>query len=329
MKKILIYLLLIAIIGSGALQLTTIATTQQSAPTNSIYEAEEIYIPIIIKGIESGFWRPVEVGAHQAARDYGVKVTFEGTRRGETVQEQLDILEEALANSPQVIVLSALDSRAVTPYIESAQAIGIPIIGIDSGVDSPIVRTTVATDNYAAGALAADKMAEFIEEEGEIGIASLSPESRVGADRTDGFVDTIIQNYPNIEIIPIAYSEGGIKELTEIAKKMLIDYPDIKGIFGGSGIITEGIVSAIKTLNKEGQVVVVGFDSGRRVIEAIREGIVVGAVTQNPLELGYQAVETAVRVYRGERVPEFIDTGFAWYDNSNIDNPEIQRLLYD
>jgi ribose transport system substrate-binding protein len=73
--------------------------------------------------------------------------------------------------------------------------------------------------------------------------------------------------------------------------------------------------------------VIVGFDSGRAQTDAIRSGLIAGAVTQDPFRMGYKAVEAAVRILRGERVPRTIDTGFHWYDRTNIDDPSIAALL--
>lgn len=115
----------------------------------------------------------------------------------------------------------------------------------------------------------------------------------------------------------------------EAAKRILMTHPDLKGIFGASEALSKGIINAVKAFDKVGEITIVGFDSGQELIAAIREGIVAGAVSQNPQAMGYKAVETAYRAYIGERLPAFIDTGFAWYDKSNIDTPEIRALLYE
>jgi len=315
-------LMLSLVIGVGT------TGVQQAAQIQQTSVPEEIYIPIVTKAMESPFWRPVKLGAERAANDYGLKITFEGTKRGATAQEQLDILRKVLDKHPQAIVFSALDSKAATPYLEEAQAEGIPVIGIDSGVDSPIVKTTVATDNYGAGTLAAEKMAELIGGTGKVGLIVLDRSSKVGIDRGDGFVDTLTQNYPNIEVIPVAYNEGDETRSKEIARDIIIANSDIKGMFGASENSAIGIMNAVRELNKEDQITIIGFDLDR-VADAVRAGNIAGAIAQNPVDMGYKAVEAAYKAYKGEANPEFIDTGFAWYDKSNIDSPEIKALLYE
>ena len=64
-------------------------------------------------------------------------------------------------------------------------------------------------------------------------------------------------------------------------------------------------------------------------MDAIRSGAQTGAITQNPVGIGYKCVEAAVKAYNGESLPKTIDTGFMWYDASNIDDAEIQAVLYE
>lgn len=298
---------------------------QEAAPLAE----EKVYIPIIAKGIRYSFWQPVKLGAERAARDYGVEITFEGPQEEGQTQEQLDILNIALARNPQAIILSAVDSKAATPYLEEAQRKNIPVIGFDSGVDSPIVRTTVGTDNYGAGELAAQKMVELLDKKGKVAIIVQDSTSQVAVDRRDGFIDTVEQQYPNMDVVAIGYGQGDTEKSSEIAKNMLEKNPDLKGIFGGNQGSAEGVAKAIKELNKQGEVTAIGFDSGKVVLDAIRDGTLVGAVTQNPLAIGYKAVEEAYKAYQGQTLPAFVDTGFEWYDKTNIDNPEIKELLYE
>ncbi|HTV71110.1 MAG TPA: substrate-binding domain-containing protein, partial [Rhizobiaceae bacterium] len=76
-------------------------------------------------------------------------------------------------------------------------------------------------------------------------------------------------------------------------------------------------------------VVVVGYDSGKAQIDAVRDGTIAGAITQNPVGIGYKSVEAAVRAIKGEAVEKHIDTGFYWYDKTNIDDPKIAAVLYN
>ena len=103
----------------------------------------EIVIPVVSKGFQHQFWQAVKMGAEQAAEELGVSITFEGPETEDQIDKQLEMLQAALAKNPQAICLAALDSKAATPYLEQADAAGIPVIGFDSGVDSPICKNNV------------------------------------------------------------------------------------------------------------------------------------------------------------------------------------------
>ncbi len=292
-------------------------------------KAEEIYIPVISKGFQHQFWQAVKAGAMKAAEDYNVKITFEGPETEAMVDKQIEMIEAALAKKPAAICLAALDSKAAIPLLEKAKSQNIPIIGFDSGVDSDIPVATAATDNIAASAMAADKMAELIGGEGEVGVVVHDQTSRTGVDRRDGFVNRIKEKYPNIKVVDIQYGGGDQLKSTDLAKTMLQAHPNIKGLFGANEGSIIGCLNAVKENGKEGKIVVIGYDSGKQQIDAIKSGVEAGAMTQDPIGIGYKAVEAAVKAIKGETLPKNIDTGFHWYDKTNIDADDIKPLLYE
>ena len=73
---------------------------------------------------------------------------------------------------------------------------------------------------------------------------------------------------------------------------------------------------------------VAGFDAGKTQKTAVKNGWFLGSVTQDPYQIGYQAVDLAVKAAKGEKVSD-VDTGAKWYNASNIDSPEIADLVYD
>ncbi|SFI46983.1 monosaccharide ABC transporter substrate-binding protein, CUT2 family (TC 3.A.1.2.-) [Collimonas sp. OK307] len=288
--------------------------------------AEETYIPLISKGFQHQFWQAVKAGAEQAAKDFNVKVSFEGPETEAMVDKQIDMLSAALAKKPKAIGFAALDSKAALPLLKKAQAAHIPIVAFDSGVDSDIPVTTATTDNKAAAGLAADKMAELIGKEGEVAVVAHDQTSRTGIDRRDGFVERM-KAYPKIKIVSIQYGAGDQLKSTEITKSILQAYPHLKGAFGTNEGSAIGVLNGVKEMKRK--LIVIGYDSGKQQKDAIRDGSMAGAITQNPVGIGYKTVEAAVKALKGEKLPKVIDTGFYWYDKSNINDPKIAAVLYD
>ena len=289
---------------------------------------EKLYIPVISKGFQHQFWLAVKVGAEKAAVDYDVTITFEGPENESMVDKQMDMLQVAIDKDPAAICFAAVDSKAAIPLLEQAKAKGIPIIGFDSGVDSDIPMSTASTDNIAAAALAADKMVELIGGAGEVAIIAHDQTSRTGIDRVKGFTDRVAEKYPNITIVSTQYGGGDHLKSTDLAKAVIQGNPELKGFFGANEGSIIGVMNAVQEFGMKGELVVIGYDSGQQQMEAIRSGLLAGAITQDPIGIGYKAVEAAVKAYKGETLPLFIDTGFHWYDSTNIDDPVIAALLY-
>jgi ribose transport system substrate-binding protein len=289
--------------------------------------AQETYIPLISKGFQHQFWQAVKQGAEQAAKDLNVKVTFEGPESEAMVDKQIDMLSAALAKNPKAIGFAALDSKAAIPLLKKAQAAKIPVVAFDSGVDSDIPVTTATTDNKAAAALAADKMAELIGKAGEVAVVVHDQTSRTGIDRRDGFLDRMKSTYPKIKVVSVQYGGGDHLKSTEITKSILQAYPKLKGMFGANEGSAIGVVNGAKEMKRK--IVIIGYDSGKQQKDAIRSGVMAGAITQNPVGIGYKTVEAAVKALKGEKLPKVIDTGFYWYDKSNIQDPKIAAVLYD
>lgn len=289
--------------------------------------AQETYIPLVSKGFQHQFWQAVKLGAEQAAKEYKVKVTFEGPETEAMVDKQIDMLSAALAKNPKALGFAALDSKAAIPLLKKAQAAKIPVVAFDSGVDSDVPVTTATTDNRAAAALAADKMAELIGKAGEVAVVAHDQTSRTGIDRVEGFTGRIKAAYPNIKVVSVQYGGGDHLKSTEITKSILQGNPNVKGIFGANEGSAIGVLNGAKELKRK--IVVIGYDSGKQQKAAIASGEMAGAITQNPVGIGFKTVEAAVKALKGEKLPKVIDTGFYWYDKSNMADPKIAAVLYD
>jgi ribose transport system substrate-binding protein len=301
-----------------------LAATVSVAP---IASAQETYIPLISKGFQHQFWQAVKAGADQAAKDLKVRVTFEGPETEAMVDKQIDMLSSALAKKPKAIGFAALDSKAAIPLLKKAQAEKIPVVAFDSGVDSDIPVTTATTDNLAAAGLAADKMAELIGKEGDVAVVVHDQTSRTGIDRRDGFLKRMKAAYPKIKIVSVQYGGGDQLKSTEITKSILQANPNLKGMFGANEGSAIGVLNGVREMKRK--IVVIGYDSGKQQKDAIMSGAMAGAITQNPVGIGYKTVEAAVKALKGEKLPKIIDTGFYWYDKTNISDPKIAAVLYD
>jgi len=289
----------------------------------------QIYIPIVSKGWQHQYWQAVKMGADKAAKQYNVRITFEGPEGDAAISKQIEIINSALSKKPAALVLAAVNSKAVIPTLEKAKSLNIPVIGFDSGVDSNILVTTVATDNVAAGSFAADKLAIAIGQKCEIAVICHDSVSTTGIGRRDGFINRIKEKYPKIKVVDIKYSGGDHYISKSITETIIENHPNIKGIFATNEGSAYGLINGITEKNKIGKIVIVGYDAGKFQKDAVRSKVMLGAISQDPVGVGYKAVEAAYKASKGEKLPSKIDTGYKWYDNTNVDDEKLKTSLYD
>jgi ribose transport system substrate-binding protein len=289
---------------------------------------DEPYVAIVSKGFQHQFWQAVKKGAEDEAKKEGVRITFEGPAAETDVEDQMTMLTNALAKQPDAIGFAALDSEAAAPLLQQAKDANIPVIAFDSGVESDIPLTTAATDNLAAAAEAAEHMADLVGGSGKVAMIVHDQTSLTGQQRRDGFIKWMEDNAPGIELLPVQYGDGDQAKSADIAKSIMAANPDLKGIYGSNEGSAIGAIKGVEESGKSG-VVIVGFDSGQAQIDAINSGLEAGAITQNPVGMGAELVKAAVEAINGDDLPKSIDTGYYWYDKSNINDPEIQAVLYE
>ncbi|WP_419994598.1 ABC transporter substrate-binding protein [Streptomyces boninensis] len=285
------------------------------------------YIAIVSKGFQHQFWQTVKKGAEAEAAKRGVNISFEGPATESEVEAQVNMVSNSLGKNPDAIGLAALDSKAVEPMLEQAKRDHKPVIAFDSGVDSDIPLTTAATDNKAAAAEAAKHMAKALGGKGQVALVVHSQTAASGVDRRDGFVEWMKKHAPGIKLLPVQYGGGDQTKSADITKSIIAGNPQLDGIYGSNEGSAMGVVQGVKESGKD-DLKVVGFDSGQGQINAINEGRMIGAITQDPAAIGAQVVAAAVRAIKGEKLPKVIETGYYWYDRKNMDDPKIASVLY-
>jgi ribose transport system substrate-binding protein len=289
----------------------------------------ELDIALVSKGFQHQFWQAVKTGAEEKAEELGVTMTFDGPASETEVDNQLTMLQAAIERGPDAIGYAALDPEACVALLDQAKSADIPVVEFDAGCDSDVPVTICQTDSKAAGALAAEHMAELMGNKGKVAIVGHSQINSTGVERRDGFVEKMESDFPDIEIVDIQYGDGDHIKSADIAKAQLASNPDLTGLYGTNEGSAIGIVNAVKELGLQpGELTVVGFDSGQAQIDAIKSGLMAGAITQDPMEIGRCTIQSAVDAIDGESMEEIQDTGSFWYDKTNVDSDEIKPKLY-
>ncbi len=285
-------------------------------------------IYLVSKGFQHRFWQAVKEGAEQAGDELGYKISFVGPQDETKVTEQTDQLKSALDSGPAAIGFAALDSNAAADLLSEIKSKNIPVVAFDSGVESDIPVTTVQTNNTKAAEEAAQHMIELLKgKSGSVGMVCHDSTSTTGKQRCEGFKEYFKANAPSDLKLLEEQIAGEVTKAADTSKSIIQANSDIVGMYGSNEAAASGIVQGVAETGKD--VTVVGFDSGKTQIDAIKAGSEAGAVTQSPVKIGYYTVKAAVAAINGAELPKVIDSGFAWYDKSNIDSDEIKANLYE
>ena len=331
--------------------------------------AGDLTFEIIVKSYQSSYWQAAVKGVDQKAAELGVKANCTGPNAESDIADQVNMLNTAINNAPNGIGLAACDQSSVLDSLQQAKDAGIPVVCFDSGVpDAPegSVVSTVATNNYAAGATAAENLYAALKDK----IAAATSPVRIGEVNQEatsesitmrglGFIDKFTElatadgktvgvegneYYVNAAkdkgdassadiIIDVAVPAQTTVELCATEASAIMNKSDLIGIFGSNQVAAEGILSANETLqilgsDPESTVLAAGFDAGSVIKQAVRDRVMFGAVTQSPLAMGQTTVEILVKAANGEAVSDVPTDGY-WYDDTNIDDDSIAPNLYD
>lgn len=185
------------------------------------------YISIIGKDSSSSYWKMIKAGVMQAASDLNkelgytgsdkIKVTYNAPGKSEDIDEQVNILDEELARYPDVIGIASIDADACSVQFDLATENGIPIISLDSGSTYQGIQCSVSTDNTDAARTGAYKLADEIDESGEVLLLIHDSESETAKLREQSFVSEIETNHPDVKVVEKIYCD----KLDELKKQIV------------------------------------------------------------------------------------------------------------
>ena len=355
---------LLATLLSAAMVAMLGASASAEVVANGDYTFE-----IIVKSYQSSYWQAAVKGIDQEKEALGVTANSNGPNAESDIADQVQMLNDAINKKPDGIGLAACDQEAVLDALQAAKDAGIPVVLFDSGVpDAPegSVYSTIATDNYGAGATAAENLYAALKDkiaaaDGVVRIGEVNQEatSESITSRGLGFIDKFAElatadghtvavtgnEYyvsnakeagdeasANV-IIDVAVPAQTTVELCATEASNLLNKEDLIGIFGSNQVAAEGILTANGNLNVLGSdpettILAAGFDAGSTIKAAVKDGTMYGAVTQSPLAMGITTVDVLTQIANGEEVSDVPTEGY-WYNVDNMDSDEIAPNLYD
>ncbi len=341
------------------------------AATDDAAAGGDYHFEIIVKSYQSSYWQAAVKGVEQEAAKLGVSYNCTGPNAESDIADQVNMLNNAInADGVDGIGLAACDQSACLDALQAAMDKGIPVVCFDSGIpDAPegSVYSTVATDNYGAGATAAenlyaalkDKIAAatapvrvgevnqeatsesiinrglgFIDKFAELAKADGKSVAVIGNDKyvNDAKAETVAEADADI-IIEVAVPAQTTVELCATEASAIMNKKDTIGMFGSNQVAAEGVLTANDNLNvlgtdPETSILAAGFDAGSVIKGAITDGKMYGAVTQSPLAMGITTIDTLYAIASGQTVSDVPTEGY-WYNADNMNDDSIAPNLYD
>ncbi len=334
--------------------------------TDGSGDSKGYHFEVVVKSFQSSYWQAAVQGINQACDELGVTANTTGPNAESDIADQVNMLNNAINKNPDGIALAACDQNSVLDSLQSALDKKIPVVCFDSGVpDAPegSVYATVVTDNEQAGGIAAEHIYEAIKDRignGQVRVGEVNQDATSAniSERGMGFINKFIELakadgktvavvgndfYVNQVkdngdqasadvVLEVAVPAQTTVELCATEASNIMNKDDTIAMFGSNQVSAEGVLTANQNLNKLGtdddKIVAAGFDAGSVIKAAVKDGTLLGAVTQSPLMQGKISIETLAKICDGESVEDVTTDGY-WYDSTNMDDEDISPNLYD
>lgn len=322
MKKFNIVILLIAVIlvVGGATAFMYSRLSQENDKKDQVY--------LITKSVSENtdFWLNAVKGSEVAATELGVEVIVDGPAQEIYVDEQIEIIREIIAKNPQAIAIAATDYNALGEVCEEVIAAGITLVTFDSDANMVTEHSFVATNNLSAAQRIGYELSTLLEGEGEVAVIAHSKGAYTTIERIEGF-ERGVRPFAGVTMAGnYYYTNNSHSAAYEAVINIVETYPNIKAIYATNEVTLLGSARAIKDLQKEHEILLVGFDMSKDIALLIEEDVIDVTMVQRPFNMGYLAVKEMLEVMEGKK-PELIDTGVVMINKENMFLPENQKLI--
>jgi len=285
-------------------------------------------LAVIPMGTTHEFWKAIHAGALTAARELGAEILWKGPLKEDDRNEQIQIVETLTNAGVDAIVLTPMDDKALVRPVEEARRQGIPTVIFNSALQGDLHVAYVSTDNYRGGVIAAERIGQLLQGRGTAILIRVLASVEGSTKREAGFLDTMRSKFPNVQILSDNQYAGVTTETAyQTTENLLNRFPAVQAVFTPNESSTFGALRAIEDHGRAGRIIHVGFDSSKKLVEALEKGSLAGLVLQDPFRMGYQSVATAVAHLRGESYVRFVDTGVFMATPENRNDSDIRRLL--
>jgi ribose transport system substrate-binding protein len=314
--------------AAAGLTLAVLLAAGCGGPGGKAGAPKTLTIAVVPMGTTHEFWKSIHAGAETAAKELGVRVIWKGPLRETDRNEQLQIVETLTGSGIDALVLSPIDDKALVRPVVEAAGLGIPTVIFNTALSGGDMAATISTDNFRGGVLAAGLVGKLTGGHGRVILMRVTEGVEGTMKREEGFLRTIRADYPGLTIVSDNQYGGASTETAyQTMENLLARFSSVDAVFTPNESTTFGALRALEDHGLAGKIVHVGFDSSAKLIEAMAKKEIQGLVLQDPFEMGYRSVRTAVARLRGEPFEKSVATAVVLATPDNMNEPAIRRLL--
>ncbi|MBO0997538.1 sugar ABC transporter substrate-binding protein [Bacillus sp. SD075] len=271
-------------------------------------------IGVVLKQLNTEYWKIVMAGAKDAAKELGAEVKFLGPQAETQYEQQIKMIEDQIATGANALVVAPSQPDSVIPALNNAHQSGIPVVLVDTDANFKDKVSYIGTGNVEAGQLAGKHIAEVLKDGDKVAILRGQMGSQTFDDRVNGFQEALADK--DIEFI-VQDAQHDREKSVNIMENILTANPDIKAVYATSDEMALGAAKALANEGKQ-NIPLIGFDGTPNGLAALQDGVMVANIAQDPYNMGFQAIEAAVKAVKGEKVEKRIDSGAKVITEENV-----------
>ena len=253
--------------------------------------------------VEIPYFIDHRLGLEAAGEELGVRTRFLGPT-GYDIPAMIDTIEQAIVQEPAGIEIIGFVEE-LAPVINKAIEAGIPVVTLDADTATSDRYTFIGTGNYGAGRMSAQLLAEAIGGEGKVAVTSVVGQTNL-EERTQGFVDYMAENHPNIELVQVIDHKSDMNLAISGVKAVIQAHPDLAGVAAVEATGGAGAATAVQEMGRVGDVVIISMDRDDSTLKMIEDGVITASVAQRTSLMSYLGVKL-MYYYNHARIPMTLD----------------------
>jgi len=303
------------------LMMVMIVTGCGSSETSKKEEPQKLKIGVVVKALNSDYWKIVEAGAKAAGEKYGVDVTVLGPNAETDVTGQISMIEDQITKKVNALVVAPSQPSSAIPVFNKAKENKIPVILGDTDAKWDDKASFVGTGNANGGKLAGEYLAKQLGKGAKVVILRGAQGDPTHDERANGCIEAL--KAAGLEVVAIQPANSERAMAVTVMENILQSKQEFAAVFATNDEMGLGAAKALEAAHVNA--LVVGFDGSPDALASIADGKLNASIAQSPYNIGFKGVEAAIKAAKGESVDKRIDTGTEVINKDNV-KQKIEEL---